>query len=128
MLSQETIPVPIEDAACEPSSEAARAVRRTDVVIIGAGLAGNVAASTLARAGIDVVIIDAAAVVPPSLRAEKLGTPILALFDRLGLDKVALVGWSERDLSRRNAAAMSFFRPLGKVAASATNTSPLGAT
>lgn len=85
MLSQETIPVPIEDAACEPSSEAARAVRRTDVVIIGAGLAGSVAASTLTRAGIDVVVIDAAAVVPPSLRAEKLGTPILALFDRLGL-------------------------------------------
>ncbi|MCJ2036641.1 FAD-dependent oxidoreductase [Methylobacterium sp. J-068] len=54
-------------------------------MIIGAGLAGSVAASTLAQSGADVVLIDAAAIVPPSLRAEKLGTDILALFDRLGL-------------------------------------------
>lgn len=59
--------------------------RRADIVVIGAGLAGSVAAATLARGGADVVLIDAAAVVPPSLRAEKLGTDILALFDRLGL-------------------------------------------
>ncbi|MCJ2047293.1 FAD-dependent monooxygenase [Methylobacterium sp. J-078] len=87
MLSDEPVPisVPLQPAAPAASSEAANAPRRTDVVIIGAGLAGSVAASTLAQGGIDVVVIDAAAVVPPSLRAEKLGTPILALFDRLGL-------------------------------------------
>lgn len=75
------------DPAGRPIDPSAPALRRADVVIIGAGLAGCVAASTLAQAEADVVLIDAAAVVPPSLRAEKLGTDILALFDRLGLGR-----------------------------------------
>lgn len=61
------------------------APRRTEIVVIGAGLAGCAAAATLARTGTDVVLIDATAVVPPGLRAEKLGTDILDLFDRLDL-------------------------------------------
>jgi 2-polyprenyl-6-methoxyphenol hydroxylase-like FAD-dependent oxidoreductase len=87
MLNDTAGPDPIRKAGSEQEAVDAgsRNVRRADVVVIGAGLAGSVAASTLARANTDVVLIDAAAIVPPSLRAEKLGTDILALFDRLGL-------------------------------------------
>jgi len=71
------------DSASDVVGTGAR--RAADVVIIGAGLAGCVAASTLARSKIDVVLIDASPVVPPGLRAEKFGTEILDLFDRLDL-------------------------------------------
>lgn len=87
MLYDDIVPLVARkaDPELDDAAKAVQVTRRADVVIIGAGLAGCVAASTLAKAKADVVLIDAAAVVPPSLRAEKLGTDILALFDRLGL-------------------------------------------
>lgn len=85
MLQDSSDANPAQPAETAASRAVPGAPQRTDIVIIGAGLAGCAAAATLARAGIDVVLIDAAAAVPPSLRAEKLGTDILDLFDRLDL-------------------------------------------
>lgn len=64
---------------------AAASTRRTDVIVIGAGLAGTCAATALSRNGYDVVLIEATATVPPTLRAEKLDGAILDLFERIGL-------------------------------------------
>lgn len=61
-------------------------VRHAEIVIVGAGLAGTAAASALARAGRDVVLVESTANVPPTLRAEKLDDAIMRLFGRLGLD------------------------------------------
>lgn len=59
-------------------------VIRSDVLIIGAGLAGTSAAAVLARAGRSVTLVDIHAVYPPDFRAEKIGRPHVELFDRLG--------------------------------------------
>lgn len=56
-----------------------------EVAVIGAGLAGTVAASVLRRSGRDVVLIDTNAVYPYEFRAEKLGQAQMDLFERLGL-------------------------------------------
>ncbi len=47
-------------------------MRNTDVVIIGGGLAGSLAAAMLGNAEIDTVLVDAHAVYPPDFRCEKL--------------------------------------------------------
>lgn len=61
-------------------------VRSAEIVILGAGLAGTAAATALARAGRDVVLVESTAKVPPTLRAEKLDAGIMELFGRIGLD------------------------------------------
>src|SRR2546426_1158642 len=54
-----------------PSTEAG-AMRHTDIVIVGGGLAGSVAAAMLGRRGFGAVLIDPHAVYPPDFRCEKL--------------------------------------------------------
>lgn len=57
----------------------------TDVAIVGGGLAGTIAAITLARADVRVTLIDRNEVAPPEFRVEKLGGEQLAKLERLGL-------------------------------------------
>lgn len=56
-----------------------------DIAILGAGLAGTLAAIVLGRAGYRVVLVDPHAVYPPDFRAEKIGPKQMAIFDRIGL-------------------------------------------
>lgn len=55
-----------------------------DIAIVGAGLAGSLAAAVLARAGHRVVLVDKRAVHPDEFRVEKIGGVQLDLFRRLG--------------------------------------------
>lgn len=58
-----------------------------DIAILGAGLAGTLAAIVLGRAGYRIALIDPHAVYPPDFRAEKLGPKQMAIFDRIGLGR-----------------------------------------
>ncbi|GKQ49666.1 NAD(P)/FAD-dependent oxidoreductase [Bradyrhizobium sp. Ce-3] len=62
----------------------------TDVVVIGAGLAGSTTAAILGRAGIPTTLIDPHPVYPPDLRCEKLDRGQIAILHKTGLDGVAL--------------------------------------
>ena len=66
-----------------------------DVLIIGAGLAGSVAAAVLGRTGLNVLIIDRHAIYPPDFRAEQLVDDQPAALRRLGLLD-GIVGKSRR--------------------------------
>nr|WP_294554231.1 NAD(P)/FAD-dependent oxidoreductase [uncultured Rhodopila sp.] len=61
-----------------------------DVVIIGAGLAGTLAAILLGRAGVSVALIDRAAVYPPDFRAEQLVGYQVEMLARLGLLEIVI--------------------------------------
>jgi 2-polyprenyl-6-methoxyphenol hydroxylase-like FAD-dependent oxidoreductase len=56
-----------------------------DVAIIGAGLAGTLAAILLSRQGLRVVLIDPHPIYPPDFRAEQIVGPQVAMFRQLGL-------------------------------------------
>ena len=60
----------------------------SDVIIIGAGLAGSCAANVLAKAGYDVSIVDTQAISQPEFRAEKLPVSLMQQIERLGLGDV----------------------------------------
>ncbi|HEX7882942.1 MAG TPA: NAD(P)/FAD-dependent oxidoreductase [Afipia sp.] len=62
----------------------------TDVVVIGAGLAGSTTAAMLGRAGIRTTLIDPHPVYPPDLRCEKLDRGQVAILHKTGLDGIAL--------------------------------------
>ena len=63
---------------------------KTQIVIVGAGLAGSVAAVTLGRAGYRVTLVDRYAEYPPEFRVEKIAGAQVAALKRLGLlDAVA---------------------------------------
>ncbi|MGB9014061.1 MAG: NAD(P)/FAD-dependent oxidoreductase [Methylovirgula sp.] len=47
-------------------------MRNTDVIIVGGGLAGSLAAAMLGKAGVDTILVDPHAVYPPDFRCEKL--------------------------------------------------------
>jgi 2-polyprenyl-6-methoxyphenol hydroxylase-like FAD-dependent oxidoreductase len=57
----------------------------TDIVVIGAGLSGTLAAIVLGRAGYRVALVDRNAVCPPEFRVEKIGDEQVAMMKRLGL-------------------------------------------
>jgi 2-polyprenyl-6-methoxyphenol hydroxylase-like FAD-dependent oxidoreductase len=61
-----------------------------DIVIVGGGISGTLAATALGRAGYEVCLIDRYAVYPPDFRAEHLDGPQVAQLQRLGfLDDLA---------------------------------------
>jgi 2-polyprenyl-6-methoxyphenol hydroxylase-like FAD-dependent oxidoreductase len=73
-------------AALSPSSATERCpVRETDVAIVGAGLAGSLAATMLGRAGHAVTLIDPFDRCRPDFRCEKLETPHMDALRRAGL-------------------------------------------
>ena len=64
-------------------------VRETDIAIVGAGLAGSLAAVMLGRAGHAVTLIDPFDTCRPDFRCEKLEEPHVAALRRAGvLDEV----------------------------------------
>jgi 2-polyprenyl-6-methoxyphenol hydroxylase-like FAD-dependent oxidoreductase len=63
---------------------------QTDVVIVGGGLAGSIAAAMLGRAGISAVLIDPHPVYPPELRCEKIGGKQIDLLRKTGLADATL--------------------------------------
>ncbi|MGO4339971.1 FAD-dependent oxidoreductase [Labrys sp. KB_33_2] len=64
-------------------------MQHTDIVIIGAGLAGVSAATALARRGYDTTLIRARDHHPPDFRAEKLGESQMELLRKVGLEAAA---------------------------------------
>lgn len=63
---------------------------QTDVVIVGGGLAGSIAAAMLGRAGIATVLIDPHPVYPEELRCEKIGGGQIDLLRKTGLAEKTL--------------------------------------
>jgi 2-polyprenyl-6-methoxyphenol hydroxylase-like FAD-dependent oxidoreductase len=66
-------------------SETETVVRRTDIAIVGGGLAGTTAAAMLGRAGYDAVLIDPHIVYPSGFRCEKLDRSQIHLLHKTGL-------------------------------------------
>lgn len=56
-----------------------------DVVVVGAGVAGSCAAYGLSKAGYRVALVENSTRIPSAMRAEKLGTEAVDLFERFGL-------------------------------------------
>src|SRR5271166_591547 len=66
------------------------AMRRTDVAIVGGGLAGSTAAAMLGRAGHDAVLVDPHPLYPKDFRCEKLDASQIGILRKTGLaDAVA---------------------------------------
>jgi 2-polyprenyl-6-methoxyphenol hydroxylase-like FAD-dependent oxidoreductase len=65
-------------------------MRQTDIVIVGGGLAGSLAAAMLGRRGIDTILVDPHDVYPPELRCEKLDGGQIAILMRTGLGEAVL--------------------------------------
>jgi 2-polyprenyl-6-methoxyphenol hydroxylase-like FAD-dependent oxidoreductase len=63
-------------------------VREFDIVIVGAGLAGSIAATMLARAGHRVAIVDPHKTYPDDFRCEKFDDGQMAFLERAGLADV----------------------------------------
>jgi 3-(3-hydroxy-phenyl)propionate hydroxylase len=60
-------------------------MKRTEVLIAGGGPVGSVAAYMLARAGIDVILLEAHPTTPTDLRASTLHPPTLEILAKLGI-------------------------------------------
>lgn len=75
-----------------PGPQAAPA-RDVDIAIVGAGIAGSLAAAVLGRAGYRIALIDIRSVHPPEFRCEKLAGAQLDLLREIGLfDCLTAVG------------------------------------
>jgi 2-polyprenyl-6-methoxyphenol hydroxylase-like FAD-dependent oxidoreductase len=74
-------------------------VRETEIAIVGAGLAGSLAATMLGRAGRDVTLIDPFDACRPDFRAEKLEEPHVDALRKAGvLDEVLPAALRYRDI------------------------------
>lgn len=79
-------------------------MKRTNVVVVGAGPVGGIAAYYLARHGLDVVVIEAGADCAQDLRASTFHPPTLEMLDTLGMAqplidmglKAPVYHWRER--------------------------------
>ena len=60
-------------------------MRRTDIVIIGGGLAGSTAAAMLGRAGVEAILVDPHEAYPEDFRCEKLDATQVAVLRKTGL-------------------------------------------
>jgi 2-polyprenyl-6-methoxyphenol hydroxylase-like FAD-dependent oxidoreductase len=76
---------PVSNAKQTASARWDKPLRQADIVIVGAGLAGSLAALVLARGGKRVVIIDHHAIYPRDFRCEKLSPTQMALMRELGV-------------------------------------------
>jgi 2-polyprenyl-6-methoxyphenol hydroxylase-like FAD-dependent oxidoreductase len=65
-------------------------MRKTDVAIVGGGLAGSLAAAMLGNAGIDTVVIDPHPVYPEDFRCEKLDGPQVEILKTTGIADAVL--------------------------------------
>lgn len=65
-------------------------MRNTDVLIVGGGLAGSLAAAMLGRRGISAILVDPHEIYPRELRCEKLDAGQIAILRRTGLADVVL--------------------------------------
>ncbi|MCC6776832.1 MAG: FAD-dependent monooxygenase [Hyphomicrobiales bacterium] len=65
-------------------------MRDTDIAIVGAGLAGSIAAAMLGRAGVATVLVDPHKVYPEDFRCEKLDASQVALLRKTGLAEPVL--------------------------------------
>jgi menaquinone-9 beta-reductase len=74
-----------------------RGVRDAEVVVVGAGPAGAAAATVLARAGQDVVLVDKARFPRDKTCGDGLTTSALRLLEELGLDPAAVASWQRVD-------------------------------
>ena len=70
----------------------------TDVLIVGAGLAGTAAATILGRSGARVALLDAVDPLPYCFKAEKLSADQVERFQRLGVGNVEPRGTYYHDL------------------------------
>jgi 3-(3-hydroxy-phenyl)propionate hydroxylase len=66
------------------------AVERTQVVIVGAGPVGTVAATFLAQAGVDVIVVESNPDCAQDLRASTFHPPTLELLDQIGITPMLL--------------------------------------
>jgi 2-polyprenyl-6-methoxyphenol hydroxylase-like FAD-dependent oxidoreductase len=65
-------------------------MRRTDIVIIGGGLAGSTAAAMLGRAGIETILVDPHEAYPEDFRCEKFDATQVAILRKTGLAEEVL--------------------------------------
>ena len=65
-------------------------MRRTDIAIVGGGLAGSTAAAMLGRAGVSAVLIDPHEIYPADFRCEKLDGSQVATLRKTGLADAVL--------------------------------------
>jgi 2-polyprenyl-6-methoxyphenol hydroxylase-like FAD-dependent oxidoreductase len=73
-------------------------MQNTDIVIVGGGLAGSLAAAMLGRAGIDAILIDPHTVYPSDFRCEKLDGAQVEILKKTGLaDAVLRATTSDRE-------------------------------
>src|SRR6185312_14929636 len=77
-------------ASKRPSRRREDIMYRTEVGIIGGGLAGSLAAAMLGRRGIDCVLIDPHQTYPDDFRCEKLDGPQMAILRKTGLAEAVL--------------------------------------
>jgi geranylgeranyl reductase family protein len=71
--------------------------RAADVLVVGAGPAGSAAAITLARAGLDVLVVDKATFPRDKICGDGLTTAALRELETLGLDPEAVPSWVDID-------------------------------
>jgi 2-polyprenyl-6-methoxyphenol hydroxylase-like FAD-dependent oxidoreductase len=65
-------------------------MRRTDVAVVGGGLAGSTAAAMLGRAGLNAILIDPHRCYPQDFRSEKLSGPQIRILRKTGLAEPVL--------------------------------------
>lgn len=100
-------------------------MERVDVAVVGAGPAGTSAATTLARAGIDVTVVDRATFPRDKICGDGLTTSALRRLEELGLEPAAVGSWRDvEDCVVRSPSGVEVTFPLprgvGRFAAVAT--------